>query len=78
MAYSRRGACPSSHPVPVPRLRLGVHYPGSDGGPDVALSSGEPSTAHADFFNAWDQAELARLVRACLNAGVHCGQRGPA
>jgi hypothetical protein len=78
MTYSRRGRCPSTHPVAVPRLRLGVHYPASNGGSDVALSSGGPETAHADFFNAWDPAELARLVRECLNAGQHCGQRGPA
>ena len=77
MASSRRGRCPSSHPVPVPKLRLSVHYPASDGGPDVRLSSGGPDTAHADFFNAWDPARLARLVEVCLNAGVHCGQRGP-
>ena len=75
MAYSRRGQCPPSHPVAVPRLFLGVRYPGSDGGDDVALSSGGPETAHADFFNAWDQAELERLVHECLNAGVHCGVR---
>ena len=77
LAYNRAGRCPSSHPVPVPRLRLGVHYPASNGGPDVALSSGGPDTAHADFFNAWDPAELTRLVEQCLNAGQHCGRRGP-
>jgi hypothetical protein len=77
MAYNAGGRCPRSHPVPVPRLRLGFRYPGSYGGSDVTLSSGGPETAHADFFNAWDQAELERLVRSCLNARVHCGARGP-
>ena len=77
MAYNVGGTCPASHPVPVPRLRLGFHYRGTDGGGDVTLSSGGPDTAHADFFNAWDQAELERLVRDCLDAAVHCGGRGP-
>jgi Ran GTPase-activating protein (RanGAP) involved in mRNA processing and transport len=27
------------------------------------------STMHADFFNAWDQQELTRLVDICINAG---------
>lgn len=76
LAYSVRGRCPAAHPVPLPRLRLGVHYPGSNGGRDVTLSSGGPDTAHADFFNAWDQPTLDRLVRDCINAGVRCGARG--
>ena len=75
MAISTRGACPSSHPVPVPMLRLGFRYPRTNGGGDVTLASGTQATAHADFFNTWDQAELERLVRSCLNAGAQC-QRG--
>lgn len=77
MAYAVRGACPDDHPVPVPHLRVGVHYPEGVGGADVTLSSGGPQTAHADFFNAWDPAAQARLVKACLNAAAKCGQRGP-
>lgn len=74
MAYSgmtrrTRGVCPSTHPVAVPRLALHVHYP-TAGGPGVTLSSGSANTAHADFFNAWDQDELQRLVDGCLNARV--------
>jgi len=77
MAYSLGGRCPATHPVPVPRLRLGFHYPGADGGNDLTLSSGGPDTAHADFFNTWNQAELDRLVKACLNRGVKCAGQGP-
>jgi hypothetical protein len=75
LAYSVRGTCPAGHAVPIPRLFLGVHYLGSNGGSDVQLSSGGPETAHADFFNAWNQDVLDALVRNCLNAGVHCGAR---
>jgi hypothetical protein len=83
MAYSDRvprrlrqgGAprrCPASHPVAVPRLVLNVVYPVA-GGSGITLASGPSYTAHADFFNAWEQRALATLVRSCLNADRHCG-----
>jgi hypothetical protein len=76
MAYSMRGQCPASHPVPVPMIVLNVRY-ATAGGPSAVLASGNsPYTGHADFFNAWDQAMLEQLVRACLNASVHCGATG--
>lgn len=76
MAYSRRGACPETHPVPVPQINMNVVYPAS-GGPNVVLASGNsPLTGHADFFNAWDQATLEMLIENCLNSSQHCGARG--
>jgi hypothetical protein len=74
MAYSERGVCPASYPVPVPALTVHVKY-AIAGGSGVSLSSGPAYTAHADFFNAWDQAELTRLVRDCINAQVDCGRK---
>jgi Domain of unknown function (DUF1996) len=70
--------CPSSHPVPVPKLGLQIRYP-IVGGPEVQLSPGDPDGAHADFMNGWDADAQARLVRDCLNADVYCaeGDRGP-
>ncbi|HEX9697140.1 MAG TPA: DUF1996 domain-containing protein [Actinomycetota bacterium] len=75
MAYSRRATCPSTHPVPLAGLRLTVTYPISDG-IGATLSSGGVLTGHADFFNAWDQDELARLTEFCLNGHHACGRRG--
>ncbi len=66
MAYRVRGACPAGYPVRVPRLSLNLHYQL----PDVTgltLASGSITSAHADFFNAWNQTVLARLVRTNLN-----------
>jgi hypothetical protein len=74
MAYSHRGRCPRTHPVAVPRITLIYRYP-TTGGAGVTLASGGRYSAHADFFNAWDQAGLERLVTTCLNALRHC-QRG--
>jgi hypothetical protein len=71
MAYSRRIdgrlRCPRSHPRPVPALTFNATFliPTTPG--KVTLSSGGASTMHADFFNAWDQEELNRLVVDCIN-----------
>lgn len=82
MAYSirLRGAayrtCPATHPVPVPALVLNVRYPITTNA-GLVLSSGGIYSGHADFFNAWNQAELARLTQQCINAAIHCGAKGP-
>jgi hypothetical protein len=73
MAYSTRGACPASHPVAVPAIALIYRYPIA-GGPDVVLASGGQYSGHADFFNAWRQGQLTRLVNSCLNALRRCGR----
>jgi len=73
MAYSARGACPASHPIAVPAISLIYRYAVA-GGPDAVLASGGQYSGHADFFNAWRQGELARLVNGCLNALRHCAR----
>src|SRR5207244_7167809 len=65
MAYSRGFVCPRSHPVKVPQIRLMIRYPITSGR-GVTLSSGGQLSAHADFFNAWDEHVLARLVADCF------------
>jgi hypothetical protein len=72
MAYSSRGICPKSHPVAVPQLMLIIQYPVT-GGASAELASGGQFSGHADFFNAWQQPELRRLVDYCLNALRTCG-----
>jgi Domain of unknown function (DUF1996) len=73
MAYSIALRCPASYPVKVPALRLTVIYP-IRGGSDLALASGGLYTGHADFFNAWNERELARLVAACAAEEKHCSR----
>jgi hypothetical protein len=66
--------CPTSHPIPVPRLQTNVEFPippGTPGTPTLSTPSGTSgaySTMHAGFFNAWDQARLEKLVNRCINA----------
>ncbi|MDQ3824054.1 MAG: DUF1996 domain-containing protein [Actinomycetota bacterium] len=73
VAYPTRGRCPASHPVAVPAISVIFRYPVS-GGAGTTLSSGGQFSAHADFFNAWNQGALTRLVNGCLNALRHCGR----
>ena len=73
MAYSTpnsatgKNECPSTHPTPVPLLDLVVRFYVPTTAGEVTLSSGEASTMHADFFNAWDQQTLEGLVKRCIN-----------
>ena len=80
LAYALRGggvrACPPSHPRAVPSIALNVPF-NTRGGRGLRLASGSMNTAHADFFNAWDVDELARLVRECLAAAVNCDPPPP-
>jgi hypothetical protein len=46
------------------------------GDPNVFLSSGGQLSGHADFFNAWNEQRLTRLVDFCLNGRRHCGAFG--
>ena len=75
MAYGELGLCPPSHPVEVPTINLNLRYP-VRGGPGFELASGGQLSGHADFVNSWDQRELERLVRSCLNRQAHCGRGG--
>lgn len=72
MAYSYNGTCPASHPVAVPRLTEDYGYPITDA-TQLTLSSGSYLTAHADFWNTWNQAAMVALTKACINKGRQCG-----
>ncbi|WP_130798683.1 DUF1996 domain-containing protein [Streptomyces otsuchiensis] len=76
MAYPVAGECPSTHPVPVPKLRQVLRYPVTGDPSRFELASGPGYTMHADFFNAWPEDELERRVRDCLNVVVKCGADG--
>jgi hypothetical protein len=73
MAYSTlnsatgKNECPSTHSTPVPLLDLVVRFYIPTTAGKVTLSSGEASTMHADFFNAWNQQTLEGLVKRCIN-----------
>jgi hypothetical protein len=76
MAYPVNGRCPTSHPVAVPMIEFKMAFPVSGDMSRVRLSSGRGYSWHYDFFNAWDPATLAALVRHCINGGLQCNPRG--
>jgi hypothetical protein len=49
----------------VPRLRLIVTYPIHDP-KGLTLASGGIYSAHADYFNAWHERALEKLVADCF------------
>ncbi|MEV4349047.1 DUF1996 domain-containing protein [Actinoplanes sp. NPDC049596] len=66
------GKCDGTHPVALPEISLMVNY-ATTGGEGLKLSSGLPSTIHADFMNAWEAPKIAALVKTCLNQTAKCG-----
>ena len=76
MAYPVNGACPASHPNPVPMLEFKIAFPVDGDMSTVRLASGRGYTWHYDFFNAWDVPTLAALVSHCINGGLQCDPKG--
>jgi hypothetical protein len=77
MAYAARlTGCPSDHPVVLPSLYLSVSWYLTDG-TGATLSTGDVSTLRGIFFDAWDPAEMARLVNTCIDQDVWCGGPPP-
>ncbi len=72
VAASRGGRCPVGHPVPIPLLELVIDYGVVDAA-GLTLSSGPLSSAHADFWNTWDQDKLETEVDVCLRRQQVCG-----
>ena len=66
----RRG-CPRTYPVPVPELTMEIVFPIRNGS-GVKLSSGPFYTLHGDFFNAWNQTALNKLIQSCIRANREC------
>jgi hypothetical protein len=66
--------CPKDHPVPLPRVILRIEYPVGTDSSGITLSSGPAFTAHAAFWNTWNQTALARLTRTCLGGSHACGE----
>ncbi len=74
VAYSSGGSCPPSHPVIIPRLTIRNEYIVGLTTGTITLASGDVNTIHADFWNAWNQPALEKLVANCFNAGKDCGK----
>lgn len=74
LTYPRSGVCPAAFPRALPRVILRMEYPVGTTTGRITLASGQPYTAHADFWNAWQQPRLNSLVQECLNLDTSCGK----
>jgi hypothetical protein len=72
--YSQAGQCPASHPVHIPQLQFAIDYPPvmPDELDDLALSSGDIHSGHADFWNAWHQDKLNNEIARCIQRDLVC------
>jgi hypothetical protein len=70
---STTATCPSTHPIPVPSLRVILTFPIPTTSGEVALSTEDPSYTrmHSDFWNTWQQEDLRFLVTECINNYPH-------
>ena len=71
--YPSSYKCPAGFTTVLPRVTFRLEYPVGTSSAAVTLASGPYYTAHADFWNTWDQTGLQTLVNRCLNAHVDCG-----
>ena len=62
MSYPTNGRCPAGYDVEISQISLIYRYPVT-GQHSFELASGGVYSAHADFFNGWNQGELQRLMR---------------
>jgi hypothetical protein len=71
VAYTVRGRCPATHPVPIPQLVTFTQYltPGGEG---LRLSSGPWYTFHQDFWNVWDEDQMSNLIERCIYTESNC------
>lgn len=72
LAYSDAHGCPKDHPVALPQLTLVIHYPVSGPIASARLASGPTTTAHGDFFEAWNPSRIGAQVSGCINRNVTC------
>jgi len=72
MGPAVNGQCSGAYPVAVPNLSMMLNYD-TLGGDGLTLSSGMASSIHGDFMNAWTPANLAALVKVCIDAHAKCG-----
>jgi hypothetical protein len=70
------GACPASHPWAIPSVSMMLVYRLNTDTEGITLASGTYASMHGDFFNAWDENELARRVRDCIDQSVKCNASG--
>ncbi len=80
--WENNGRCPTTHPVPIPVITLNITFPVTEAGQAQhwRLSSDMYSTAspggysaHADWFDGWNQEVKETFIEHCVRARMDCG-----
>ena len=77
VSFGMKSQCDPAHPVSIPELTVFLSYRVDGKSHVYVLASGDPTTAHADFLNAWEPSHLAHLIDTCLNRGRVANCKGP-
>lgn len=77
MAYPSGRGCPARFPVRIPKISYHITFGVYDGtgytlSSDSMMDMRHGMSLHADFWNAWAQPALARVVDRCLNGSLSC------
>jgi len=78
IAYPVNGVCPSTHPVPVPRINLNFLWRiGPEGMDRWRLASDRPGrvagqSLHADWYDGWDRNVMSVWLNNCVRAQRNC------
>jgi Domain of unknown function (DUF1996) len=66
-------SCNAEFPVRLPALLFEIGYSTKGvNAADLSLSSGNPSSMHGDFMNAWEPQALYDRMKTCLTQGAKC------
>jgi hypothetical protein len=81
MSYPVGGACPKTHPVPLPEVSYNVVYDVTEANAPLSwrlssdtYDSTKPGgySSHGDWFNGWNQDVMKAFVKNCDQASMDC------
>jgi hypothetical protein len=81
MSYPVNGACPATHPVPLPEVSYNIIYDVKEANAPLrwrlssdTYDSTQPGgySSHGDWFNGWKAEVMQTFVQKCDQASVDC------
>jgi hypothetical protein len=81
MSYPVGGACPKTHPVPLPEVSYNIVYDVTEANAPLSwrlssdtYDSTKPGgySSHGDWFNGWNQDVMKAFVKNCDQASMDC------
>ncbi len=82
-AFGNPTTCPATHPYPIPKITLNVHYrvTSPDGTKFWRIASDDYQkngynagySLHAGWISGWDEQVIGGIVKNCVNKPLNCG-----